>query len=140
MLDPYAKRQSRTPADPLMQVLCFLFAQASRFICPDLITESYHLFLILVMPMKPVMMLLWFPSRILTGIRLLVIEPLDKSEIPGRYKSSKTRPDPVNVMVAWECPRGDSGAKASGWVERASCIVHSYDIVNEMPKYVQSES
>lgn len=64
--------------------------------------------------------------RVLTRIRLLVVEVLDKAVVSSRNRATKKWTDPVNPMVAGELCASNSRTKAASRVERTAGIVDTY--------------
>ena len=65
-------------------------------------------------------------GRVLTGVRLFVIEILDEAVIPSSKRATEKRTDPVNPMIAGERCTGNGGTEAAGGIEGAAGVVDAY--------------
>lgn len=61
--------------------------------------------------------------RVLSRIRLLVVQKLQKPIEPCTQGRAQKRPDPVDPMILWELEASDGTAKASGRVEGSTRVV-----------------
>jgi hypothetical protein len=64
--------------------------------------------------------------RVLTGVRLLVIEVLDEAVVPTSKRATKKRADPVDPVIVGKLCTSDSGTEAASGVERAASVVDTY--------------
>ena len=57
---------------------------------------------------------------------MLIVEMLDKSEVPRRNRRAQERADPINPMVSDELRGSHCRTEATRWVEGTASIIYTY--------------